>query len=245
MEQNLPIPQSVKIRQNIAAGLLVLTDIYWLIISIGIPLPTPLISAIIGVVCAVAWGLLFSTAANKATRVASIIIIVFVCLSALLTLIGGSIPATTTAIFHCIKPLTSIYAYSILLKGNSNIDTTDRTWLGMMMLSPIGVLILNGYYFGFGFLQLSTDYAFNLQYNLAFSTTWKIWNIIYYILIAIAEFRVAKCAAFAGNYTTEPAPKGTYSPINKYFAALLIAVSITLCLLWLIYSNLESIESIF
>ena len=63
--------------------------------------------------------------------------------------------------------------------------------------------------------------------------------------MAVAEFRVAKCAAFAGDYDPKPASKGTYSPINKYFAAVTITIPIVLGLLWIVYNNLEFIESIF
>lgn len=244
MEQNLPIPQSVKIRQNIAAVMLVLTDIFYIITSIGVP-RTHYMMTIIGIVCATAWVLLYSTASNKATRVASIIIIVFTLIATLLDLFIASRPATFTFVFHIIKLLTSIYAYSTLLKGNDNINATDKTWISYIIVALIGMFAIYLYNIGFGYMFPQRDYDFIRQYNFSVSLTWILWSIAYYVLMAIAEFRMAKCAAFSGNYTTEPAPKGTYSPINKYFAALLIVLPITLGLLWVIYSNLESIESIF
>ena len=76
MDQTLLTPKSVKIRQNIAAGLFVLTDIYWLIqmiFSFNLHFGNLIVQAIF----LVGWGLLCSTASNKASRIASIIIIVF------------------------------------------------------------------------------------------------------------------------------------------------------------------------
>ena len=255
MEQTLSTPKSVKIRQNISAGMLVLTDIYWLIRLIFTPSQqvATLCDVIVGVIFHVAWGLLCSTASNKASRVASIIIIVFGFIYALhnFSLLVLSNPIEYIDILQYVyillffKPLTTIYAYSILLRGNSNITATDKTWIGYIILGSIGVFAISLYYTGFGLMFPQRDYDFISQYNFSTTIGWNIWNIAYYILMTVAEFRVAKCAAFAGNYSSEPATKGTYSPINKYFAAVIITVSIVLALLWVVYSNLESIESIF
>lgn len=251
MEQTLSTPKSVKIRQNIAAGLLVLTDIYWLIrilFSLSQQVGT-LCDLIVGVIFLVAWGLLCSTASNKASRIASIIIIVFTFTYTSLNLVSN--PLEYMDILEYIymllffKPLATIYAYSILLRGNSNITATDKTWVGYIILASIGVFAISLFYMEFGLIFPERDYDFIRQYNFSTSIGWILWNIAYYILMAVAEFRVAKCAAFAGNYSPEPAPKGTYSPINKYFAAVIITLPIVLGLLWVVYSNLESIESIF
>jgi hypothetical protein len=251
MEQTLSTPKSVKIRQNIAAGLLVLTDIYWLIrilFSLSQQVGT-LCDLIVGVIFLVAWGLLCSTASNKASRIASIIIIVFTFTYTSLNLVSN--PLEYMDILEYIymllffKPLATIYAYSILLRGNSNITATDKTWVGYIILASIGVFAISLYYVEFGLIFPERDYDFIRQYDFSTSIGWRLWNIAYYILMAVAEFRVAKCAVFAGNYSPEPAPKGTYSPINKYFAAVIITLPIVLGLLWVVYSNLESIESIF
>lgn len=251
MDQTLLTPKSVKIRQNIAAGLFVLTDIYWLIqmiFSFNLHFGNLIVQAIF----LVGWGLLCSTASNKASRIASIIIIVFASINALLSFLEASNLLIYTSgiilsiyIFQILKPLTTIYAYSILLKSNSNIDDTDKTWASYIILVSIGVFTISLYNAGFGLMFPQRDYDFIIQYNFSTSIGWSLWNIAYCILMAVAEFRVAKCAAFAGNYSPEPAPKGTYSPINKYFAAVIITLPIVLGLLWVVYSNLESIESIF
>lgn len=251
MEQTLSTPKSVKIRQNIAAGLLVLTDIYWLIrilFSLSQQVGT-LCDLIVGVIFLVAWGLLCSTASNKASRIASIIIIVFTFTYTSLNLVSNPLEYMDILEYIYIllffKPLATIYAYSILLRGNSNITATDKTWVGYIILASIGVFAISLYYVEFGLIFPERDYDFIRQYDFSTSIGWSLWNIAYYILMAVAEFRVAKCAVFAGNYSSEPAPKGTYSPINKYFAAVIITLPIVLGLLWVVYSNLESIESIF
>ncbi len=257
MEQTLPTRKSVKIRQNIAAGLLVLTDIYWLI-RVIFPFPQQadiLCNLIVQAIFLSAWGLLCTVASNKASRISSIIIIVFAFVYALLSFLGANIEAGNPSeyidilgyiyIYQIFKPLTTIYAYSILLKGNNNLTATDKTWASYIILTSIGVFAMGLYFAGLGFMFPQRDYYFIRQYNFSTSLGWNFWNIAYCILMAVAEFRVAKCVAFAGNYNPEPAPKGTYSPINKYFAAVIVTVPIVLGLLWVVYSNLELIESIF
>ena len=247
MEQTLPTQKSVKIRQNIAAGLLVLTDIYWLTRTIfTFSQETAIICNLtIGAIYLAALGLLCTVASNRASRIASIIIIVFTFVNLSLSFIEASNPSIYIYIFQIVKPLTTIYAYSILLKGNSNIAATDKTWVGYIIPALIGALAVNLYYVGFGYMFPQRDFHFIVQYNFTSSIGWLFWNIAYYCLMAVAEFRVAKCAAFAGDYDPKPASKGTYSPINKYFAAVTITIPIVLGLLWIVYNNLEFIESIF
>ena len=98
---------------------------------------------------------------------------------------------------------------------------------------------------GFGYIFPERDYDFMRQYAFYISFSWSIWNLAFYCLLLVAEFRVAKCAAFEGNYTSEAAPKGTYSPLNKYFAAALISITFVIGLLWVVYNNLEFLDSIF
>lgn len=243
------VAKSVKIRQNIAAGLLVLTNIYWMyrIIFPVTPEIDALCNLIVGVTSIAAWTLLCTTASNKATRVASNIIITFSLIATVLklTIIGNPALSTYIYIFQIINPLSSIYAYSILLKGNSNISTNDRSWLGFLILASIGNVIINLVFMGFGYIFPGRDYDFMRQYAFYISISWVIWNLAFYCLILVAEFRTAKCAAFEGNYTSEAAPKGTYSPLNKYFAATLISIPIVIGLLWVVYNNLEFLDSIF
>ncbi len=254
MEQTLQnnvatVAKSVKIRQNIAAGLLVLTDIYWMyrIIFPVAPEIDALCNLIVGVTFIAAWTLLCTTASNKATRVASSIIITFSLIATVLNLTITGNPALYTYIyiFQIIKLLSSIYAYSILLKGNSNISTNDRSWLGFLILASIGYVIINLCFMGFSYIFPERDYDFMRQYAFYISISWAIWNLVFYCLLLVAEFRVAKCAAFEGNYSSEAAPKGTYSPLNKYFAAALISIPIVIGLLWVVYNNLEFLDSIF
>lgn len=252
MDQTLPIPMSVKIRQNIAAWLLVFTDLFWIAATatsrFGVNLMG--LSFYVSVVYILAWILLCTTASNKATRIASIILLA----SSLVKLVLEpfvSIDSTSITlvyyIFVSIKPLISIYAFSLILKGNDNINAKDRSWLGYIIIAGIGLLIVQLFYMVYTHLFSfeDYDYQFHLQYFFSYGIGWSIWNIVYYILLLVAEFRVAKSPAFAGRYISAPAAKGTYSPLNKYFAATLIVLAIVVGLLYVIYSNLHSIENIF
>lgn len=248
MEQTLqlndnPVQESVKIRQNIAASFLVLTDICGLILLIaplcGINFTSTSESAIqhssiINLLFLIAWGILCSTASNKASRTASIIIIVFT----LINLIPSKISPLTFAIFTITKQLSSIYAYSLIIRSSNSISNRDKSWINVIIVFAIGSL----------FYTLSSLFFKNIeiQYSIANpSSGFILWNIAYYIFAAIAEYRMAKCAVFTGNNYSEPTPKGTYLPLNKYLAATLISISTVLILMFLVYSNVDTIENIF
>ena len=251
MDQTLPIPMSVKIRQNIAAWLLVFTDLFGMAATatsmFGVNLTV--FSFYVSVVYILAWILLCTTASNKATRIASIILLASSLVNLILPFMPVDSPSSILVcnIFLSIKPLISIYAYSLILNGNDNINAKDRSWLGYIIVAGIGLFMVQLFYIVYTLLYPfgDYDYQFHLQYFFSYGFGWNIWKIVYYILLLVAEFRIAKSPAFAGRYISAPAPKGTYSPLNKYFAAALIASAIVVGLLYVIYSNLHSIENIF
>lgn len=249
MDQTLPTPLSVKTRQNIAAWLLVLTSV--LNLTLLFFKYNFLIGLFIGIVNTIAWILLYTTASNKATRTASIIIITLSLISIAKTIVLNSNPSEyhiTIIVVSILQSLITIYAYSILLKGNNSINIEDRAWIGFLIISNIGVLIINLFFNFFNVLLLYTNivyYELFRPYIFINSIGWMLWNIVYYILAMAAEFRMAKCVAFTSNYNSEPASKEIYSPINKYFAATLISAIVVLGLLYLIYNNILYIENIF
>lgn len=248
MDQTLPTPLSVKTRQNIAAWLLVLTGVLnltQLFFQYNF-----LLGLFIGIVNTIAWILLYTTASNKATRTASIIIITLSLISIAEMIVLNSNPSeyyiNIYIVVSILQSLITIYAYSILLKGNNSINIEDRAWIGFLIISKIGVLIIINLFFNVLLLYTNiVDYELFRPYNFGNSIGWMLWNIVYYILVMAAEFRMAKCAAFTGNYNSEPASKEIYSPINKYFAATLISAIVVLGLLYVIYNNILSIENIF
>ena len=240
---------SVKIRQNIAAWLLVFTDLFWMAATatsmFGVNLTG--LSFYVSVVYILAWILLCTTASNKATRIASIILLASSLVNLILVQFMSIDSPSIMLVYLSIKLLIPIYAYSLILKGNDNINAKDRSWLGYIIVAGIGLFMVQLFYIVYTLLYPlgDYDYQFHLQYFFAYGFGWNIWNIVYYILLLVAEFRIAKSPAFVGRYISAPAPKGTYSPLNKYFAAALIASSIVVGLLYVIFSNLHSIENIF
>ena len=247
MDQTLPTPLYVKTRQNIAAWLFVLTGV--LNLTLLFFQYNFLIGLFIGIVNTIAWILLYTTASNKATRTASIIIIALSLISIAKNRVLNSNPSEyyifiTIIVVSILQSLITIYAYSILLKGNNSINIEDRAWIGFLIISNIGVLIINLFFNVLLYTNI-VDYELFRPYNFINSIGWMLWNIVYYILAMAAEFRMAKCVAFTGNYNSEPASKEIYSPINKYFAATLISTIVVLGLLYVIYNNTLSIENIF
>lgn len=246
MDQTLPIPNSVKIRQNIAAWLLVLTDIFSIVITIFIMFGVNINTSVYQpAVYLIAWVLLCSTASNKATRIASILILASTLIYVVPWLFATPELIDILYVYLMIKPLISIYAYSIILRGNSNLNANDRSWIGFLIVFGIGLFVIQLFSVGYQIVLVDYDIEFQRHYLFSIGLGWRLWSIIYYILVLIAEFRLAKSLAFAGNYVSGPAPKGTYSPFNRYFVATFITLLVVLGALYLIYTNLESIENIF
>lgn len=246
MDQTLPIPNSVKIRQNIAAWLLVLTDIFSIVITIfimfGVNINTSVYQPAVYIL---AWVLLCSTASNKATRIASILILASTLIYVVPWLFATPELIDILYVYLMIKPLISIYAYSIILRGNRNLNASDRSWIGFLIVFGIGLFVTQLFSVGYRIVLVDYDIEFQRHYLFSNGLGWHLWIIIYCILVLIAEFRLAKSLAFAGNYVSGPAPKGTYSPFNRYFVATFITLLVVLGALYLIYTNLESIENIF
>ncbi|MBR6601730.1 MAG: hypothetical protein IKK87_07800 [Bacteroidaceae bacterium] len=245
MEQALqfngePVPKPIKLRQDIAASLLVFTDIYWLIrliaplCGINLAISHILDSYIVYLPFLIAWGILCSIASNKVSRIASLIIIVF----ALIMLMPIETSPLTFAIFNIIKPLSLIYAYSLIIRSSNSISNGDKSWINTII-----VFVIGGFFYTL-FSLLFKD--IDMQYSVTNpSSGFILWNIITYLFLAVAEYRMAKCAVFADSNDSEPTSKGVYSPLNKYLAATLISISTVLILMFLVYGNVDAIENIF
>ena len=241
MEQSNQLPVSVKIRQNIAAVLLVLTDVYWILNTLG-----TLTGRLIGgtastyvtilscvfIINLIAWVLLLTVSANKPTRIACITILLLALGSAFLPALIMTNTALTIT-WNSLYLLLKVYAFAIILKANTNLASEDQTWIKLLLVVSIPNFIVS----------LANVLFPELPFTVCI--TWFIWCIIYYILVGIAEFRVAKCAAFTGRTDAEDMVENVYSPLNKYFAAVFITVPIILGLLYIISSNVNSIENLF
>ncbi len=272
MEQSLQvnadsIPKSVRIKQNIAAWLFVITNIYWLFtILVGnifyYIIPSDIIeyflpnnntfhvysilqSAIIGILNIICWIILLSIVSNKATKVATILGISLLLINIVFRIIE-LFNTDITIFFSILIQLLWIYVYSTIIQAN-NIEKCDKTWISIMIINRIIAfsLLFNRIIF-FAKIDNLENYqgdlfAFNFQYG---NSLLLFWSFIFQILILIAEYRFARCIAFAGSYDPTPAPSKLYSPINKYFTAVLISATIASVLWTILYSNIESLESI-
>ena len=68
-----------------------------------------------------------------------------------------------------------------------------------------------------------------------FSGLNKLFWIMCYVLMIVGWFKFARSEAFAGNYNGSPAPKGAYSPLNKYVVGALISAGVTCVALCCMY----------
>lgn len=251
--KELSLSKSVRIKRNIAAWLLVLTNVYWLVTIITgnlfmeiIPYETMqsmlsgtdvylgyylLQSVIIGVICFIAWCFLINIASNKVTRIISIVAAFLITINVVQFAINYFSPdAFSNGISLGVSfgvPLLWIYCYATLIRSN-NISNTDKNWIAFLIVLRI-VNILLGVHRTYG---IPYDYNFQCN-NIALAA----WDVCVRILILVAEYRLVKCAAFTGNYNPESVDIKIYSPLNKYFAATAITVVIIGGLWYILYRS--------
>lgn len=261
----MPASQSVRIRQLVAAILLVATNIIQIVFQLTQPLIIESCSdieefytisiyhtVIVDIIFIASWALLCSTAANRATRIASIIAMAAAAISCCAELVSVKMAIdffadvetsdamlalnTVLGIYTIfLMPLMWVYVYSLLLRANDNIASNDRSWINLLIIAAIANYATYLYSFVSSFVL--GDSPYNIPPILSS------WATILLLVKCFAEFRMAKSAAFMGNYSTESA-KGAYSPINKYFLAMIIAVPIIIGLWLAVFSNADFFESI-
>lgn len=266
--QTIPTHSSARIRQVAGALIVALSNLLWFAYYIKTiffvdyykPGDERLMEETtwtlgIGVFFIIGFILLCTTATNKATRIASILAICTATLSLLanaysqynmwliiteqtmgdgLIYIGAVLSFITTFII----PALWIYIYSIIIKGNSDMSCGDKRWIHVLILTKIGSFALYMYYIIAPFVVYNeSDLSFTSPSLLS-------WTLLSCLIICVAEFRMGMSSAFKGNYSDMPAEDGTYSPLNRYFLALLIAVPIIVALWVTIISNAEYIENI-
>lgn len=204
-----------------------------------VPINSFVNATITSAICITGWAILATIASNKATRIAALLSIVLSIAYCIRTMF--QIPFTWVNVTTIIIPMNLIwlYIYSLIIRAN-DIDSKDKAWVSLLVI----LLILN--------ISYDLSHVIGISMNLNFEHVWAYnlfllfpSNSTFNIIAAIAGYRLAKCSAFSGNYNPTPTPKEAYSPVNKHFAALLITISIVSGLSAILYSCVDSIESIF
>lgn len=247
MEQTLPINQSsvptkVKVWRNIAAFLLSLNFIWGIvnsIVYIGYSELRSIIGSIIDLLfrCLLPIGafvMLAYAASNRPTRNMMYVLIgkQVVCILLVVMFNFYILPASTWSYWNILNSLISAYALSVVLRSNQ-MEANGRGWVGLMF---VGLFIDLEWYLN-GFLQLhfygdgtGPDYFVE-----TFSKFRIIWQDVWSLMMIIVWFKFAQSCAFSGKFQSASPVSGTYTPLNKYMAAVVLIAGFVMGLLWVYY----------
>ena len=246
MEQTLPLPQSfvstkVKVWRNIAAFLLSLNFIWGIVNSI-VYIGYSEIRLIIDLLfmCLLPIGafiMLAYAASNRPTRNMMYVLIgkqfVWILLVVMSNFIDRYIlPASTWSYWNILNPLISAYALSVVLRNNQ-MEANERGWVGLLF---VGLFIdLEGPLNGFLQLHFYGDGVGPDYFVETFSKFRIIWQDVWSLMMIIVWFKFARSCAFSGKSKLVSLVSGTYTPLNKYMAAVVLIVGFVMGLLWAYY----------
>ena len=254
--QTIPTKSSARTRQIIGAVLIASTNILWLAYYLKSIFSTSsydsfvdaaIESAILmGGICCIliaGWALLLTTASNMATRIACIIAIVATTLSLLsrlytqyayvslftdmpvnevMDIIGLVFSFLTTFI----TPLMWIYLYITIIKANDDIETSNRGWIHLLIITNMATFCVNTY----------AALALMILPEVVLRPQFTSWMFLAFILVTIAEFRMAMCRAFNGECSDHQATWRTYLHLNRYTIAVAVAVVVIIGA-WILMNN--------
>ena len=171
--------------------------------------------------------LLCKSASNKASRVATYVMmgtVVFYLISLGLTLLEVNNPVISV-IFGLLPNVLTIYAYGLVMQNNY-LNWTNRVWINLLP-------IISCYYLALVFSGIPTiDVVHHNIYEILYSSSmYMIWMFIIFILEVVALIKFACCEAFSGKYDTHCV--GNYMPFNKYIAAMLVTPSVIMLVIFL------------
>lgn len=122
--------------------------------------------------------------------------------------------------------IIGFYACSLILRNN-RLDRGISWWIALLAIS-YGIDL-------FWYLWSPIAVLFDPNYTLwpGHTITFKIFNLLFSILLVTSYIKLARCVAFAGKESAPQLPEKAYSPLNKYMAALLITPAVLILFLWL------------
>lgn len=139
----------------------------------------------------------------------------------------GLFRVSTSAVGGCIAVLGSllwVFCFAVIV-GNNRLKPDTVSWIGI--LSVVFSLDL--------IFPLRNVWIQGGEIQEQFSGLNNLFWIMCYVLMIVGWFKFARSEAFAGNYNGSPAPKGAYSPLNKYVVGALISAGVTCVALCCMY----------
>lgn len=116
----------------------------------------------------------------------------------------------------------SIFSFACILKNCTQLLGSARVWVQFIFcVNVLGIDIMQVY------VMISPFYI--------------IFNALVYIMLAIAYYKFAMSDLFSGVFDDSPAPAGAYSIVNKYWAAVLVAIVLFVVAMYLVLSNADKL----
>lgn len=256
------VAKSVRRKQNIAAALFIIINVatiaYLCLSSFLGTVIFPHFDALLFAIEIVAFCVLSRISSNKATKVATYILLGVSTLNIILYFIFSIFLSDTMENYHIINEirhiinllmaLVSLYGFSLILRANKGITAYEKSWINiniiLMMLTVFLFISLHVRFLVYGSFVYEVGGRFVGYVVFQAYRSYLLWYIVLRFLQILAVIPFVKCAAFAGGECKESGVKGVYSPLNKYFLSLLVA-SVVAGVLWaILYSNVDAAESI-
>lgn len=175
----------------------------------------------------VAFGMLIPLSSNRQSRNGVIVLVSTIGISVLLSLIESFIGSYNEAFSICsvvywgyLKPLTSIYAWSIVIRNN-DWRRPEKSWIGfLILLSCVTILrrIPNW--------EMNIFVPDSLLQYYELGGRGSLGDILQRVLYMIVCIKLAFSSAFTENLRESPLEKRQYFPFNKYVLAGVIALVI-------------------
>ena len=192
--------------------------------------------------------LLLGTKPNKPTRIALYLLMVY-WLGATMTQMYVfldyvyEIPAWFGYISFLDRLLCvcSVYIYCLIYRNN-DMDKRDISWINIYIIGNlIGVL----FSIDFALKWAVGNYSEIIQAHLGKTVFWNstgsynIFSYCFMVLMLIAHWRFAHCAAFTGTDEQRTPAEENYKPIARYVVAALVALTLGSGVLFLLYHYAE------
>lgn len=183
----------------------------------------------------ISYVLLLQTKPNKPTRVALYILIGWwmVTTTYYISYYFAEVhetPVLIYAIARCLDVLfcmCSVYTYGLICRNN-DMDKRDITWINIYIIANIlsAIYYIFNQISGFGHYYTVIQTFFD-NYVLWYQTgSYKIFLYSLMVLILIAHWRFAHCAAFTGTDEQKTPLQENYKPIGRYVVAVLVTLAL-------------------
>ena len=194
------------------------------------------------------YALLLGTKPNKPTRIALYLLMVYWLVSTMTQMYVFldyvyEIPTWFgyISLLDRLLCVCSVYIYGLIYRNN-DMDKRDISWINIYIIGNlIGVL----FSIDFALKWAVGNYSEIIQAHLGKTVFWNstgsynIFSYCFMVLMLIAHWRFAHCAAFTGTDEQRTPAEENYKPIARYVVAALVALTLGGGIFFLLYHYAE------